>query len=59
MNGWVGANIVALPPSATESIVTPMRSSASANTGLPAITPIEPVIVPGCATMASAAIEIA
>ena len=57
VNGCVGANIVARAPSATESVVIPARSSASANTGLPKITPIDPVSVPGWATMTSAAIE--
>ena len=34
----------------------PIRPNASSNTGLPAITPMDPVSVPGCATMTSAAI---
>jgi hypothetical protein len=44
-------------PSVTESVLTPARPSRSPSTGLPDSTPIEPVIVPGCATIASAAIE--
>ena len=44
-------------PSATESVVMPSRPRASSNTGLPMITPIDPVSVPGWATMMSAAIE--
>ena len=37
--------------------MTPALPSISLSTGLPLITPIEPVTVPGWATIASAAIE--
>ncbi len=57
MNGLEVENIAACSPSTTESVVTPVLPSASLSTGLPLITPIEPVIVPGWATIASAAIE--
>ena len=57
LNGCVGANMVAPRPTDTESVVMPTRPNASSSTGLPMITPIDPVSVPGCATMTSAAIE--
>ena len=44
-------------PSATESVVIPARPRASSSTGLKVITPMDPVSVPGWATMTSAAIE--
>ena len=54
-----GPSKTAIAPrvAATESVVMPARLNASSSTGLPMITPIDPVIVPGCATMTSAAIE--
>jgi len=42
-------------PTVTASVVTPARCSASPSTGLALITPIDPVMVPGWATIASAA----
>ena len=54
-NGRDEENIVALAaPSATESVDTPTRSNSSCSTGLPRITPIDPVIVAGWATITSA-----
>ena len=56
LNGRVVVNISECAPSATESVVTPARPSRSLSTGLPDSTPMEPVTVPGWATIASAAI---
>ncbi len=57
LNGRVVLNMSACAPCVTESVVMPTRSSRLAVTGLPVSTPIDPVIVPGWATIASAAIE--
>jgi len=40
--------------SLTESVATPILSSAPSSTNLPVTTPIEPVMVPGCATITCA-----
>ena len=59
-NGRAEENIVACAapaPSVIESVVTPARSNRSWSTGLPMMTPIDPVIVPGCATITSAGAE--
>ena len=53
-NGRDEENIVAFAPSVTVSVPTPARPNISRSTGLPRMTPIEPVIVPGCATITSA-----
>src|SRR5258707_1433113 len=57
LNGLEVENMAACGPSTTESVVTPVLASMSLSTGLPLITPMEPVTVPGSATIASAAIE--
>lgn len=57
VNGRVSENIVALSPTVTVSVPTPARPNISRSTGLPRMTPIEPVIVPGCATITSAGAE--
>ena len=56
-NGREEENIVAFSPSATVSVRTPVRPNISRSTGFPRMTPMEPVIVPGCATMTSAGAE--
>ncbi len=45
----------ACAPSVTASEVTPARCSAWPSTGLPLSTPMDPVMVPGWAMIASAA----
>ena len=55
LNGRVVVNMSAWRPSVTVSTLTPARCSRLAVTGLPPSTPMEPVSVPGCATIASAA----
>jgi hypothetical protein len=57
VKGRVGENVVACAPCATESVLIPARSISSRSTGLAMITPMEPVIVPGWATITSAATE--
>src|SRR5712691_8522744 len=47
-------NIAALAPRVAESLVIPSFFKRSATTTLPARTPIDPVRVPGCATILSA-----
>lgn len=54
VNGRDSENIVAFSSSATVSMLIPARPNISRSTGLPRKTPIEPVIVPGCATITSA-----
>ena len=55
VNGLSWENIAAWAPWMIESLLTPARPRASPSTALPSSTPIEPVIVPGWATMTSAA----
>src|SRR5258707_9645078 len=57
LNGLEVENMAACGPSTTESVVTPVLAGMSLSPGLPLITPMEPVTVPGWATIASAAIE--
>ena len=56
-NGRSWENIAECAPWVTESLVTPTRPSAWPSTALPDSTPMEPVTVPGWATISSAAIE--
>ncbi len=57
LNGRASENIVALDPAATASLLIPARPNSSRSTGLPMITPMEPVIVPGWVTITSAGAE--
>src|SRR5262249_58715928 len=57
LKGLGGENLAGCPPSPPEWGGTPALPSMSPSTGLPLITPIEPVTVPGWAMIASAAIE--
>ncbi len=54
-NGRDAVNMSACAPSVTASEVTPARCSAWPSTGLPLSTPMDPVMVPGWAMIASAA----
>ena len=55
-NGRIWENIAEWSPWVTLSVVTPKRSRASPSTALPDSTPMEPVTVPGSATITSDAI---
>jgi hypothetical protein len=57
VNGALGDQASALALVRTESEPTPRRPLSSRATSLPVTTPIDPVIVPGLATMASAPID--
>ena len=54
--GFTGEFMPAMRPAGTSSTATPSFSKAPPSASLPPTTPIDPVKVPGCATITSAGI---